>query len=121
MAASAPLGRLGAGHVLHVLDTLAVPLIVERGTMVRRAVPLLVYIAVAALAGLRFHKVFGRNQLSVPGLRGAGKKMALGSISFGPHIGRSDRRIADPIGIAPADHARVVAGCNQSGDEQQQQ
>ncbi len=52
MAPSAPFGRLGADRILHVLDRLAIPLIIERRKMMRRAVPLLVNIFVTALAGI---------------------------------------------------------------------
>ena len=58
MTACAPLGRPRALDVLHVLDTLAIPLIVERRKMMCRALPLLVDILMAALAGIRFHEVF---------------------------------------------------------------
>src|SRR4030095_13020775 len=52
VATRAPLRRSYAGDVLHVFDAFAIPLIVERGKMVGRAIPLLVHIFVAAFAGL---------------------------------------------------------------------
>src|SRR5271167_2982201 len=42
MASGAPFRRLGAYRVLHVLDALAIPLIVEGCKMMRRAEPLLI-------------------------------------------------------------------------------
>ena len=56
VAPAAPLGRLGADRVLHVLNRLAVPLVIEGREMMSRAVPLIVDIFVAALAGVRLHK-----------------------------------------------------------------
>ena len=44
----APLGRRLAHHALHVLDRLAVPLVVEGGQVVRLAFPLVIDIGVAA-------------------------------------------------------------------------
>ncbi len=59
VAAAAPLRGLDAVDVLHVLDRLPVPLVVERRKVVRGAVPLLVDVGVAALAGLRVHEEAG--------------------------------------------------------------
>src|SRR5262249_13687739 len=58
VAAGAPFGSFYTSNVLHVFDAFAVPLIVEGREVVGRAVPLPVYVAVAALAGLRLHEVF---------------------------------------------------------------
>src|SRR5256886_15029689 len=54
VAAGAPLRGLYAGDVLHVFDTLAIPLIVEGREVVHRTVPLGVNVRVATLAGVRF-------------------------------------------------------------------
>ena len=70
VATGAPFRGAHAGDVLHVLDALAIPLIVERRKVVHRTVPLGVNIGVAALAGLRFHEVLRRNVDVVFGLRG---------------------------------------------------
>jgi len=56
VAARAPLGRTHACDFLHVLDALAVPLVVEGREMMHRAVPLFVDIRVATLAGVGFMK-----------------------------------------------------------------
>src|SRR5579862_5442559 len=74
VAAGAPLGRLHADHVLHVLDALAIPGVVERGKMMRGALPLLVDIGVAALAALRLREVGGRNLTVMQRLRRARKE-----------------------------------------------
>ena len=52
VASSAPLRRPRAHDVLHVLDALAVPLVIERGEVVRGAAPLFVDIFVTTLARL---------------------------------------------------------------------
>ena len=50
VTAGAPLRRLRADDVLHVLDRFAVPLVVERREVVHRRVPLIVDVLVAAAA-----------------------------------------------------------------------
>ena len=62
VATRAPLRGLGPDHVLHVLDGLAIPLVVERREMVRRRVPLIVDLAVTARAGLARQKEVRRNR-----------------------------------------------------------
>ena len=64
VAAAAPLGRLRPDHLLHVLDRLAVPLVVERRHMVHRGVPLRGDVGVASLiaARLRLEKEILRHQ-----------------------------------------------------------
>ncbi len=52
VAARAPLRGPRPDHVLHVLDRLAIPLVVERGEVVHRGAPLLVDVRVAAAAGV---------------------------------------------------------------------
>jgi hypothetical protein len=64
MTSRTPFGRLYSHHVLHVLDGLAVPLIIERGEVVHRGIPLLVNVCMTALTGLRGHKEVGRNRLA---------------------------------------------------------
>src|SRR2546426_10333367 len=48
VAARAPLRRACAGNVLHVFNRFPIPLVVERGEVMRRRVPLLVNVRVAA-------------------------------------------------------------------------
>src|SRR5262249_17256384 len=55
-ASATPLRGLGAYTVLHVLNALAIPLIVERRKMVRRALPLFVDIGMTALAAVGLHE-----------------------------------------------------------------
>ena len=95
VASTAPLRGLRTDHILHVLDALPVPLIVERRQMMGRAVPLIVNIFVTTLACLRFHEVFRRNQLGIGRLSGAGKERAFRSVAFLRHLGGSNPGIAD--------------------------
>ena len=67
VAAGAPLGGLGADHILHVFDRFAVPLIVEGGEVVHGGVPLLVDIGMAPLAGVGSHEEIGGNQVAAGG------------------------------------------------------
>ena len=64
VAAGAPLRRLGADDVLHVLDRAAVPLVVERREMVRRLVPLVVDVTVTPAAHLARKEEVGRDQVA---------------------------------------------------------
>src|SRR5579872_333059 len=50
MTTAAPLRRARADGVLHVLNALAIPLVVKRGELVLRAEPLVVNVLMAALA-----------------------------------------------------------------------
>ncbi len=67
VAPAAPLRRLDADHVLHVLDGFPVPLVVEAPAVVRRAVPLVedVRVAPGAPAALRVHVDRRRHQAAV--------------------------------------------------------
>ncbi len=76
VAAGAPLRGLYAGDVLHVFDTLAIPLIVEGREVVHRTVPLGVNVRVATLAGVRFHEILRGYVDVVNGLRGTGKEFS---------------------------------------------
>ena len=92
VATGAPFRRLHARDVLHILDALAVPLVVEGRKMVHRAVPLFVDVGVAALASIGLHEVFGRNIAAMFGLGGAGEKLALRPVTFTVHgLGRHVR------------------------------
>ncbi len=101
VASAAPFRRLGADRVLHVLDDLAIPLIVERREMVGRAVPLVVDVFVAALAGVGLHEELAGNLLLAIDLRGTGKEVAVGAVAFAVHgVGRHGR-IFDAIARLP--------------------
>src|SRR5262249_12270322 len=111
VAARAPLGSPYARNILHVLDTLAVPLIVEGRKMMGRAVPLLVDVLVAALAGLRLHEVFRGYVVSVVGLHGAREELPARSVALafqgcGRHPG-----IHDPVGVLPRDGSTRPRPC----------
>src|SRR3977135_1123834 len=91
MPATAPLPRLRPRHVLHVLNALAIPLVVERRKVVRRTFPLFVNILVASLTNFRFHKVLAWN-LAAPGtLRGTGEEWTRSAVAFLVH--RSGRHV----------------------------
>ncbi len=110
VTSAAPLGRLGADRVLHVLDALAVPLIVERRKVMSRAEPLLVDVVVAALAGVRLHEVLAGNFFVPIDLRGTGEKRTLRSITFLIHLpgrqgGIFDAGMARPARLAHVAHA----------------
>src|SRR5713226_3843136 len=77
VAPSAPLGRFGADRILHVLNALAVPLVVEGRKVVHRTEPLVVDVLVAALAGVGLHEILAGNFLSAIDLGGTGEEGAL--------------------------------------------
>ena len=107
MTAGAPFRRAHAGDFLHVLDALAIPLIVEGRKVVHRAVPLRINVGVAALAGVGFHEILRGDVDRVLGLRGAGEEFSVGTVTLAVHgVGRH-QRIDDAIGacVAPADFA----------------
>src|SRR6266480_5175921 len=111
MAAGAPLGRTRTSDFLHVLDALAVPLVVEGREMMHRAVPLLVDVGMAALAGVRFHEVLGGNIAAVSRLRGAGEELPLRTVAFAVHSLRRHQRIGDAVRVFPGDLARPPRSC----------
>src|SRR5512146_3416716 len=78
--------------------------------MVRRGVPLLVNVLVAALAGLRFFEELSGNALAVDRLRGAGKEFSLRPIALAVHGQGSSGGIRDAVGVVPAVLAVVVGG-----------
>ena len=106
VAAGAPFGRTHTGDFLHVLDALAIPLIVEGREMVHRAVPLFVDIRMAALASVRFHEVLRGNVAAMFGLRGAGEEFPLRAVAFRIHGFRRHQWIGDAIRVLPGDFAR---------------
>src|SRR5258708_35691316 len=101
VAAGAPFGLLHAVNFLHVLDAFAIPLIVERREVVHGALPLLVNVGVAALAGLRFQEVVGRDVVAVFGLDGAGEEFTAGTVAFLIHGGGGGGGGVDAGGIFP--------------------
>ena len=119
VAAAAPLGWLGADRVLHVLDALAIPLIVERRKMVHRTEPLVVDILVAALAGFRFHEELAGNLLAAIDLGRTGEKCAVRSVAFAVHAGRRHGRILNECPTQPARFAHIAGGKSESGKHYQ--
>ncbi len=98
----APFGGFNANDVLHVLHALAVPLVVKGRKVMHGAIPLLIDVMVAALAGIRFHEVISRNFSRMGRLRRTGEEGAIGSVAFVIHRAGRRRRIADLIGALPA-------------------
>src|ERR1700679_292565 len=89
--------------------------------MMRRTVPLLVDIRVAALARIGFREVTCGNMSVIGGLCRAGKKWALRSVTFVVHRRRGNRRIFDAVGTFPRHRAQPppAAGdqrCSQQAD-----
>ena len=111
VASAAPFRRLGADRILHVLDRLAVPLIVERREMVGGTEPLIVDIFVATFAGVRLHEELAGNFLLAINLRGAGKERTFGPIAFAIHVVGRHGGILDAAARLPtfAHVARAVA------------
>ncbi len=94
----APFARLRPDDILHVLDRLAIELIIERREMVHRAFPLLEDVLVASAAGLRVHeKVRGDDAVHV-GVRRRGEEGRFRTGAFLLHAGGNDQRIANAIG-----------------------
>src|SRR6202795_2843018 len=118
VAAGAPFGLFYAVDFLHVLDAFAIPLIVEGGEVVHGALPLLVDVGVAALAGLGFQEIVGGDVFAVFGLHGAGKKFAAGAVAFLIHGGGGDGGIVDTVGISPGDGADPPGTGGDARDEE---
>ena len=81
MAAGTPFRGLYTNHILHVLNAASIPLVIERRKVMHRAVPLLVDVAVAALASVGLHEVFAGYLSFVRGLRGTRKERSLRPIA----------------------------------------
>ena len=97
VTAGAPLARLRSHHRLHVLDRLAVELVVERREVVHRALPLLEDILVAPAAGLRVHEEVRWDDAVHVGVGGRGEKRRLRSRAFLSHCRRNHYRIANAV------------------------
>src|SRR6266403_5453935 len=105
VAAGAPFGLFYAVDFLHVFDAFAIPLIVEGREVVHGALPLLVNVGVAALAGLGFQKVVGGDVVAVFGLNGTREEFTAGTVAFLIHGGGGDGGVVDAVGIFPGDGA----------------
>src|SRR5258708_35193264 len=88
VAAGAPFGLFYAVDFLHVFDAFAIPLIVEGREVVHGALPLLVDVGVAPLAGWQFQEVVGGDVAAVFGLDGAREKFAVGAVALLVHGAR---------------------------------
>src|ERR1700683_2770452 len=74
MASTAPFRRPRAHRVLHIFNTFAIPLIIERRKVMGRTEPLIVDVFVATLARLRFHEKLAGNLLAAKDLGGTGEE-----------------------------------------------
>src|ERR1700726_2882104 len=77
--------------------------------MVRRAVPLVVYILVTALAGVRLHEELAGNLFSAIHLRGTGKKWAGGAVAFAVHAHGRKGGISNASMLVPAAFADIAS------------
>ncbi len=105
VAARTPFRRLHAVHVLHVDDCLPVPLVVERGKMVRGAFPLAINVGVALLASCGVDEVILGHGFAGRSLRGAREKLALRSRAFGVHGSRRNGWVVDDVRPLPRHRA----------------
>ena len=120
VAARAPLRGFHAHGVLHVFDALAVPRIVERGKMMRRALPFFVDVRVAPLARSGLRKIIRGNLPAVGRLRGARKERAARPIAFAVHRSRRHRGIFDAVCAFPGNCAQPPRARNSQtrGDQE---
>src|ERR1700682_2227189 len=77
--------------------------------MVSRAVPLVVDIFVAALAGIRLHEELAGNLFSAIHLRGTGKKWAGGAVAFAVHGDGRKGGIFNASMLVPAGFAEIAS------------
>src|SRR5262249_33849658 len=92
----------GSDHVLHVLDGLAVELIVKRGEVVHGTLPLIVDVLVASTAELRVHEEIGGNDGFGIGLRRRWGKGRVRSAALVVHGDWDDAGVLDTVaGIGP--------------------
>ena len=100
VAAGAPFRRLRAADVLHVLDRLAVPLVVERREVVRRRVPLVVDVLVTARAHGARHEEVRRDDAADVRVGRRRKERAVGTAPFLLHRQRRHERVLDAVRLA---------------------
>ena len=84
--------------VLHVLDRLPVPLVVERREVVGRAVPLVVDLPVAAGAVVAFHEEVGGDHATDVGLGGGREERSVRTLALAIHRRRGQGGVHDRIG-----------------------
>src|ERR1700688_3596507 len=76
--------------------------------MVSRAVPLVVNIFVAALAGVGLHEELARNFFSAIDLCGTGEEWAVGGVAFIVHGEGRKRRMFDAAVLVPASFTEIA-------------
>ena len=99
VTAGAPLGRLRADDILHVLDGLAIPLIVERGEVMCRRVPLIVNLFVTSATIFARHEKRRRDGAADVGFGARRKEGLLRPRAFLFHHERHQAGIDDLITI----------------------
>ena len=90
-----------AGHVLHVLDRLAVPLVVERREVVGRRVPLIVNVLVAARAHRAGHEEIRGNDPAYVRVGRRGEEGAVRTTPFLRHGQRRHEGVLNAVCLAP--------------------
>src|SRR6266403_7146 len=77
--------------------------------MVSRAVPLVIDILVATLAGIRLHEELAGNLFSAIHLRGTGKKWAGGAVAFAVHGDGRKAGIFNASMLVPARFSEIAS------------
>jgi hypothetical protein len=113
VAAGAPFRRLRADGVLHVLDRLAVPLVVERREVVGRRVPLVVDVLVTAAARGARHEEVRRDDAADVRLRRGRKEGTLRNAAFRVHGRGRHQRILNAMPGLPAPFDGRTRHCSQ--------
>src|SRR5207302_7773379 len=116
---TAPLRRARANRVLHVLNALAIPLVIERREVMDRTEPLVVNVLMAAPAGIGLHEKLAGNFLAAVDLRRTGEEGALGAVAFTIHARRRVGRVRNHRARLPARDAQVLSDSTESGQHKQ--
>lgn len=101
MATGAPFGGLDSDGVLHVLDALAIPLIVEGREMMRGAGPLVINVCVALFASLGFQEKLSGDLRILGHFDRSGGKRSRETAALVVHGGRRDCWVFDVVGSLP--------------------
>src|SRR6267378_1183642 len=83
--------------------------------MVGRAVPLVVDVLMAALAGIRLHEELAGNFFSAIDLRGTREKWAGGAVAFAVHADGRQSGIFNASMLVPACFAEIASNGRQHG------
>src|SRR3954447_14053950 len=98
MTAGAPLAALRAAlRILHVLDCLAIKLVIEGPEMVGGTLPLVIRLLVAVSARLGIHEKIRRNNTADIRLSRRGEERSLRTAALLLHRSRNYQRVLDPV------------------------